>query len=545
MFFTTLKKNNFTVSSQTSTVSQEFGRFRFVCERKKGWVVKRDKKFILIFKGYLYPDISFSIDDMFQYFQKGNIGKNFKRFKGRFCGCFVDRRSEKVLIFTDQLGLNDLFYFHYNDQIIISDSFNDFFRMHKFLKDEIDKTAFAEFLIFQHPLLDRTFVRSIKLLPYATIKVFNLIQGTITDIKYWKYEFTTKEGFDSLIALKKLDMLLQQAMRRIHTLNYGKDFLLGLSGGLDSRLVAKYALREHLPLECFVFGHKNSDAFNVSQKVADILDVPLKKLEIRDDFWNLQKKHMRYDPMINVMVAAYGTVRLNLPSDKILLSGFYGGELFGNHMSTNFDSLINKRFLSKDFLSQKILAEVQKDIAEYKQGVSLIETQRFDFENRQLRFVKNNPPFHFYGVFSQSFSPFVDIDVVEHVLSIPPEKHFQCNFYHEFFQYYLPELVKVRPERIPYNVLEKNKSIKNLKTILLKGKIFFKKKFGITVPVFTDIGFTGALNWARLFQCVPNNEILGRLKVEGIDDRRIQKHHDPVVKFCYITLKKFVEMYVI
>jgi len=58
--------------------------------------------------------------------------------------------------------------------------------------------------------------------------------------------------------INKLDHFVDQAIKRIRDMNPKTSiFGLGLSGGLDSRVVAYYAKKNNLPLKTFIFGEEN------------------------------------------------------------------------------------------------------------------------------------------------------------------------------------------------------------------------------------------------------------------------------------------------
>lgn len=543
MLFTNRNKKDFH-SPEKYASEESIAGFSLYLNKKNRWQVERSDNAVLLFEGALYPDTPHSIRDILDFLNEEHPSKEFKKFKGRFRGIYINTKTSEVTAFTDQLGLYDIYYYFRDGELSLADSFQEMLATHSFTKEDLDETALAEFMIFQHTLQDRTFIQDIKVVPYASLISFVPKPEQMKHDHYWKYAFTDDDDYSEGESHEKLDQLLKQATKRIQDLHPGKEFLLGLSGGLDSRLVAKYALEEKMPLSCFVFGHEGSDALRVSRYVADALGVALKALKINPDFWHLAEEQMQYDPMMNVMVAAYSTVKDKLSSEKVLLTGFYGGELFGNHMFKNFEDILQRRFAGKDFIKPELLQRVKEDCENYDRSRPLEETQRFDFENRQLRFVKNSPSFNFYGLFPESFSPFADIDVVEHVLSVPPERHYQLQYYHEFYRQYLPSLARIRSERMPYNLFQKNKLLQWVKMRSLQTKMFVKKRFGISLPLFSDIDFMGALNWEELISNVPQDKLKKSLSLPGVDEEKLMHHPDNVVKFCALTLKEFINTYV-
>ena len=232
---------------------------------------------ILVIKGYLYSDLSYTFEDLLDFFTKRYIDNSIKKFKGKYCGIYINLQDNSFIIFNDQLGLNDIYYYYKSDELIIGDKFVDFFTVKDFSKKDLDSTALSEFLLYEHVFLDRTFIKDIKLLKYATIKKIRLNGGKSYELQFWKYDFNEDKSFNREEAMQKLDSLFRKSIQRIHLRNPDREFLIGLSGGLDSRLVAKYAIQEGMKVQPFVFSNENSDAFFVSQQIAETLNLDLKK----------------------------------------------------------------------------------------------------------------------------------------------------------------------------------------------------------------------------------------------------------------------------
>ncbi len=481
MILTNIKRKNFV----------KFGKYYYKFSNNIKLI--KEKNFLLLFNGNLYPDINLRLKDIFLSLKKSPIFlPSLKKFKGKYCGIFIDKKNDSVVIFNDQLGLNDIFYYYKNNQLIIANKFVNFFSIKNFSKNDLDLTALGEFLLYEHVFLDRTFIKNIKLLKYATLKKFDLRQNKTKEKKYWSYVFKEKKKINRNEVMKKLDILLRKSIKRIHLLNQNKRFLIGLSGGLDSRLLAKYAMQEGIDLYPFVFSNKNSDTFYISKKIAQMLNLTLKQLIIRDDYWKWKNKHLKYDPMMNIMYTSYYSIAKNLDKNKIMLTGFNGDNLFGSHIrkidfssSINFIDKINSKYMlkiKKSIISQKLLNSLNKDILKYKQfDHDWKNKELFNFESRQLRFIKNSPSFSFYGDFENNFSIFSDIDLVNFVLELPIKELFNCKLYHDFICKYHPELAKIRIERKPYSIID-NEIIKLLKIIILKVKISIQKKLVLKYP---------------------------------------------------------------
>ena len=532
-----------------------FGKYYYQTDEKDKIIKKKNQ--LLIIKGHLYPDLNYNFVDMFNYLSNKSIDKTFKKFKGKYCGVFINKQNNSITIFNDQLGLNDLFYYYKNNELIISNKFVDFFKIKYFRKKDLDLTALNEFLLYEHVFLDRTFIKDIKLLRYANLKRF--LYKNVETINYWSYRFKENTQFNKKKSMKKLDLLFKQSMQRIHKLNPDKNFLIGLSGGLDSRLVAKYAIQESMKLHPFVFSNKNSDAFHISQKISKVLNLNLKKLVIKDDYWKWKDKHLKHNPMMNLMYTAYYSIAKDLDKNKIMLTGFNGDNLFGSHITKkdfkeeyNIIEKINSKYRLNinPIIFNKLNRSIDKDLQTYdkKNLDDWNKKELFNFESRQLRFIKNSPSFSFYGDFEENYSPFTDIDLVEFGLTLPLEELYNCKFYYDFIKRYYPDLAQIRSERKPYSLLD-NSSIKIIKKCVFKVKQFIKNKIGINLPLFNTITYECALDWNYLFKQINFKKEYNKTNIPNIFGNQILKLCDKDInnirlKYHYLTIQNFIKGYI-
>jgi hypothetical protein len=170
----------------------------------------------------------------------------------------------------------------------------------------------------------------------------------------------------------------------------------------------------------------------------------------------------------------------------------------------------------------------------------------FNFENRQLRFIKNSPCFNFYGKFENNFSPFTDIDFVEYVLTFPIHELYRCKLYYDFIKKYHPELSKIRSERTPYAIYD-SKYLNYLKKFLYLSKSLIEKYTSIKIPLFRTITFRGTLDWEYLFKKINFNKELKDIVIKGLNRQKIITLNDNFnnirIKYHYLTIQNFIENY--
>lgn len=412
--------------------------------------VEQNENYLFILEGYLYPDLNYTKKNIIEFFLKKHAIKHFKNFKGKYCGVFIDFKKNKTYFFNDQLGLRDVFYYHKNKDIIISNNFSNIIKNIQLLEQELDYNALKEFLYFSYPLYNRTFHEHIKKLPLASIYLFN--NEKLISSNYWKYELIEDKDFESEEAIEKLDKLFDKSIKRIIQIHgKNKTYGLGLSGGLDSRLVAHYALKNNIKLKTFIFGESNSEAYSVSKKLANILKVKHFELGFDKNFIKNSEKNINYNPMLELSSLWYYSVHDKLPKFNLLLTGFNGDNQFGSHLPTNLseqNNLIVKQ-LEKKYSIISIDHTTKKEIINYLKNVNktpMNKWENFNYNFRQLKFIKNNSAFNFLGKY-EGESVFEDIDLVEFLLTIPYEWKLNKKLYLKFFKEKLPRLNKIKAER--------------------------------------------------------------------------------------------------
>lgn len=437
----------------------------------KGDYIRKDSH-ILIFKGFLFPENRIDKKTLLEQIVKNGV--NFiTKLKGNFCGIFIALEKNDIFFFTDRLRYFDLFYHFSEDLFIISDKFAEIIQTGLFSLNEIDKQALLEFVFFEYPLFGKTFIKNINFVSLGTIFKIDLDNKTLEKEHYYNLVFKPNPDFYTNNNYDELGKMFDRAIRRIKGLFppetvYG----LGLSGGLDSRLIAYLAKRHKLNLKTFIFGEKNSDAYSISRKIAKELNLDHHELGFKRDFFKYCEKGINYNPMMSLYYTWYYAIYKDLPQFDVYLTGFFGGGGIGGALLRETDLHINndrdlaeqilKHYFEYDlgknglyyFRDKSLFSKIKKSIIEFsKNSLNSEFWQKIEEFNlkRQLTYTKNNPSFNFYGLYEFSYSIFVDPDIVTFFLKIPPKLRAKRNYYFNFFKEKIPSLFKIRRERdIPH-----------------------------------------------------------------------------------------------
>jgi hypothetical protein len=247
-----------------------------------------------------------------------------KDISGDFFVILFDDQNKELSFANDRLGRETLLIGERGQDLYLSDDFWTMARLTQFCLEDIDEQSVKEFVFFLYPLFDKTILRHVKLLPPATIGKWNST-ASINMTTYWDFRFRKNLYNDIDEALNNLDLALHSAMDSIQTLNPNAVYGVGISGGLDSRIIPHIAMAHDMPLKSFIIGTSKPRGLWLSndhanaQRIAALYD--LEHREIEYDECHLEEK-LRQDTTYNPLGDAeiVKTISCDLPFD-ILLNG--------------------------------------------------------------------------------------------------------------------------------------------------------------------------------------------------------------------------------
>lgn len=439
--------------------------------------------------------------------------------KGEFLIIYYECESRKVYFANSKLGRETLFYFYDGDSFILSDDFWEIINLIAPSASEIDAQSVKEFAVFHHALFHKTIVKNVNFLPPASIGEFSLEGHTCNLKQYWDFRYKLNEHLTISEAADRLDRLLDNGVRQIKERNgeyvvYG----VGLSGGLDSRLIPHYALKHNLALRSFIIGEKRPHKFILSgdhssaRKLAKYYKVEHCEVEYdSENFGNKSFYDVRYFPMGSSQV--FITVHSELPKFEILLTGMDGGELLGatlpsNIMRLNAEELLDAiiQFFSYMYVFKKkiIISKLlrypirltklmfrsnsfegvlrSEGVVKRERIDGIIDETAFITARAKIhQFIKANSDkpnidilqkylfFHIayrnkYGAFGslhgrqKSYSVFLDPYLLEEALTWKPEFLINRRLQNYFFVKRFPELAKIKAQDAREAIYYRNRS---------------------------------------------------------------------------------------
>ena len=406
-----------------------------------------DGDHLLLFEGSLYRDCGKTLNDVVQAFRTPTRLSDFVNFKGCYGGVYVNLVSGDVTAFCDHLGLGDVYVWQNGNKLLASNCFGSLLARLPLKYRLLDTVATVDFRVLGFILGNRTFAKSVTHLRPGALQTIR--KGNCKTEVYWQYRLSPRP-MDIHEAIDDLHAHLEVSTNRILAIaGDSSRFLVGLSGGLDSRVTAFYFSRAAAEISAYFFGEFNSDAGRVAKSVAKCLRLPIHFVGRNREFPLFFQTSLNYDPSANLEWCKYMTGRGDILDFDILLSGNLGDHAVGEWSfstlagSSSQEVSANEIFYrcrlqltSRDEQAgivgriQDVLSELDRSVAEQKQAFWYYNIGRY---NRHAGL------FHDFGR-RPHYSLFEDIDLFEFCSTIPAVWHMRNRFYESFIARHIPHM---------------------------------------------------------------------------------------------------------
>lgn len=353
----------------------------------------------------------------------------FKRFRGSFSGLLYDKQENKWIIFTDHIGSKHIYYSTLRKSLFVSSEISELyalFRRHHINYSLDDQGAYMA-LSYGYMLDDRTLCKEIKRLVPGCYMTFH--DGDLSIHKYYslpeKYDLSISEDD----AIEGVDKLFRKAIQLQFEKDreYGYKHLVGLSGGLDSRMTSWVAND---------MGYSNQLNFTFSE--SDYLDETIAKkiasdlkhewifkaldngvfLSQIDKINEISGGHNTYYGLAH----SYSAVKyLNFKDLGILHTGQLGDVVISSFAKRNRITLVHN---GEGAHSKKLLCKLDCPTPVLNPP---IEYEKNLMAERGFNGALNGNLIA--QQFTETMSPFYDIDFMDYCLQIPLQLRINHNIY--------------------------------------------------------------------------------------------------------------------
>jgi len=414
------------------------------------------------------------------------------KLKGAFNIIIWEGKEKKITVINDRYGLRPIYYSQHNNGLYLASEVKAILT-HNDVSKKIDDSAIASLFFFGFVMGNSTYFESIKLLPPASFLVFKNNEISISN--YWDFNFLDKnEGKTQNYYEEKLGNLILQAIER-HVKD-GVRITVPLSGGLDSRTILASISKEYYPINTVTFGTEDMNDVRIAKRVSNALRTNHHCLEILpEDIINSAKKIVNITDGMISFLHSIGNMKLELIRDytDVCLDGM---EVIGGFFRP-LDIFLGKEKLLVSNLFQPIPSNLAKSlfthfyyekIKDYPREIIRNISQKcksvsvnnildyYNYTERQRRFIN-------YGnlvkrTFVEVRSPFFDNDLVDFIVSLPPNKRMYRSLYIRTFLRFFPELSKIPWEKTGLPIDATNTFIRM--TLCLIKKRLKKKMSGVS-----------------------------------------------------------------
>lgn len=412
-------------------------------------------------KDYLTEEASDWSDAFTKAMQKDTAG-SLKRLRGGFCGYIFDKQKNVITAYVDQAGIKALYYYINGDQWILSNHLDYMVKVLKANQLPIDFNPLAAkyMLTYGYMIDGSTFVKQIhRLLPGNYINVKN---GKAEIIRYHFIQNTEKQ-MSVEEAVEKIDASFREAVRREFAKDreYGYRHLVDLSGGLDSRMVSWVAhdmgYTDQVNISYSQAGYYDED---ISKKIALYLghEYIFKPLDDIQWMYDLEKTTSQNNGAALYMGITGGGRMLNMLRTEqfgIEHTGLIGGSAVATFYH-NKEFNYGKPVFGMNAYSNRLHYQFEEELLK-----SYPCQEMFAIYTRGMLGAESS--YILRQHFVETSSPFVDVDFLDTIFSIPFE-------YRNYYRIYLKWIERKYPQAAEFG-WEKWGGIKPKKNLIFLRKI--------------------------------------------------------------------------
>lgn len=403
----------------------------------------------------------------------------FDQFRGSFSGCLFDKKENKWLIFTDQLGTKPLFYSFSEGQLLLSSEIADLYSIYKASNHNLDFDVQAAYMLLSYGYMldDHTLSSKVKKLEAGKFIVLKK-DNDFTLNNYFKLgKSFVSENFDETEIIEELDekFRMATALQFEKDKEYGYRHFVALSGGLDSRMTCWVAHEMGYTDQVnFTFSQTNYLDETIAKEIASDLkhDWLFKSL----DNGNFLEEIDAINKITGGNALYYGLAHansfykfLNFDNLGMVHTGQLGDVVIGSFIKDFSPSLLKNLggAYSKKFQS-KVASSVGGFVDFAALESAMIYQRGINGANTGLLAAQDH---------TETFSPFYNIDFFDFCLSIPINARSKHKLYKQWIlkkypaaAHYIWETTKSRIDQKALSIPYKGKRlpIAHIPSLLLK-----------------------------------------------------------------------------
>jgi asparagine synthase (glutamine-hydrolysing) len=442
--------------------------------------------------------------------------------EGAFVLAIWDRARRELIIANDRFGLYPLYYAHYAGRLVFAPEMKGILCDSGFRK-QLDLTALAEYVRFQHLLGDKTFFEELRLLPNASLLRYNVDADRLMIQSYWDFSQLPQlpASLTFRDAVEEAGRLLESA---VHRLTQGDHrFGVYLSGGLDSRAILGLIDRDRLPITTITYGLQGCRDVAYARRISAAVGTDHHYFEVPDGKWveEYADLHLELTEGFHSWIHAHGISVLGQvrPLMDVNLTGLHGAPINWED-SALFQAQDDHAFSCQMFylLSQETtwpsvreaearlvfsprLSAQTRGLAFDSLRAELVNYAGLPYDQRAAAFSCSTDRrlFQYYTVFHRSHLeqrfPFYDYRYFEFIHALPPEMLFKRKLRRAVILSLMPSLAHVPYDKDDLPITGSEASRLTAK-LVYKGKSFVHRHVAPVFPEYATL-YADYENWLR------------------------------------------------
>ncbi|WP_440054178.1 asparagine synthase-related protein [Pseudoalteromonas sp. T1lg65] len=389
-------------------------------------------------------------------------GFSLSDFAGFFA--FLYENESAVYLVADRARSIPLFYAVVDECIYYSEEYN--WLNAQLVSREYSNLSESEFLLTGYVCGSNTLHPQIHQVEAGQRVVICKTTGKVTKQDCFVFHHHEPADFDEALLRQKLDLAVETVFKRLTTVANGRQIVLPLSGGFDSRLIASTIKRlGYDNVVCFSYGLAGNHEASLSKQIADGLGFPWHFIEYTKEKWKkawFSKKSTEFQamasqgsslPHIQDWLAVKELKENNLiESDAIFVPGHSGDFVAGSHIPSKVFE--RKQFSGADLVTQILQDHYDKQPLEelsqqhYQSVKASLDAQLspspsmsdvefanayelWDWRERQSKYIINSVRvYEFFGL--QWWLPLWDKEFVEFWCEVPLKLREQRLWYNAY-----------------------------------------------------------------------------------------------------------------
>lgn len=369
----------------------------------------------------------------------------FSILKGSYSGALYDKAADKWIIFCDQIGSKFTFYALVGDVLCVAEEMGQLYEMMRRndinYKLSIDSSYLL--LTFGFMIEDKTLCEQVKKIQPGCYIVVE--KGTIIE-KEW---YSLNNSFDTTItendAIEIVDQNFRKAVDRVFRKDKenGYDHIVALSGGLDSRMTSLVAHDLGYTKQLnFTFSQSDYLDETIAKRIASDYNHEWLFKSLDNGLWLFDVDEITSHTGGNVLY--YGSAHgnnfyklINFAQLGIIHTGQISGGLNGSSVKS-FDNKFEQFDFRKAMYSTKYYDNVKHLLKrQINQELGWYYYRCLNGTCYGTQIIYN---------YTESYSPFLDIDFLEHLLRIPISFRINHHLYKRWILSKYPNVAKYKWE---------------------------------------------------------------------------------------------------